>query len=84
MMLIQRITQLAQVQAVAVVAKAAKLVGGFGGDGGGSSFCVFVYDNGINGRVQDNFYNLAQVASVELAALVVWEESVESVDKEGS
>lgn len=31
--------------------------GGNGGEGGGGSFCVFVYDNGINGVVQDCFYN---------------------------
>lgn len=31
--------------------------GGFGGDGAGSSFCVFVYDNGINGVVQDCYFN---------------------------
>ena len=31
--------------------------GGLGGEGGGGSFCVFVYDNGINGVVQDCFYN---------------------------
>jgi PKD repeat protein len=32
-------------------------VGGNGGEGAGGSFCVFVYDNGINGVVQDCFFN---------------------------
>ncbi len=31
--------------------------GGNGGEGGGGSFCIFVYDNGINGVVQDCFFN---------------------------
>lgn len=32
-------------------------LGGFGGEGGGGSFCIFVYDNGINGMVQDCYFN---------------------------
>ncbi len=30
--------------------------GGLGGEGGGGSFCIFTYNNGINGVIQDNHY----------------------------
>lgn len=30
--------------------------GGLGGEGGGGSFCIFTYNNGINGVIQDNQY----------------------------
>lgn len=33
-----------------------KGLGGIGGDGGGGVFCVFIYNNGINGVVQDCHY----------------------------
>lgn len=34
-----------------------KGLGGLGGSGGGGSFCVFVYNNGLNGIVQDCVFN---------------------------
>ncbi|MBX7182878.1 MAG: T9SS type A sorting domain-containing protein, partial [Bacteroidia bacterium] len=34
--------------------------GGLGGTGGGASFCVFIYNNGLNGIIQDCVYNPGQ------------------------
>jgi hypothetical protein len=31
--------------------------GGIGGTGGGASFCIFIYNNGLNGIIQDCVYN---------------------------